>query len=273
MAARSSSGRTGSIGSPRRCCSWQVRARARRQPGHHHRLVDRHADVGDAELQRLEMRRRADVPVDLRRVLDAPGRDEGARSARRTRPARRRGGACRSSGTAGRARSGSWRSPCPSPSQKGELAVRASIGASQGRARFITWIAASRSAIPTWTWQPKMICSRASCWKSAAIPSSAAWGSATGLPSARTGASRPRRSGCRRARPPRSPPGGAGPARALASARVRQTGVPISICDRYSSFVTSSPTASCALGRIAPRAGEARASSGRRSGILPRRRS
>ena len=39
---------------------------------------------------------------------------------------------------------------------------------------------------------------------------------------------------------------------ALASDKVRQTGVPISICDWYSSFVTSSPTASCALGRMRP---------------------
>ena len=42
--------------------------------------------------------------------------------------------------------------------------------ASQVRERFMTPIAASRSAMPMWTWQPKMICSRASCWKSSAIP-------------------------------------------------------------------------------------------------------
>ena len=47
------------------------------EAGDHHRLVDRRADVGDAEFERLDVRRGADVPVDLRGVLDDPGGDQG----------------------------------------------------------------------------------------------------------------------------------------------------------------------------------------------------
>lgn len=46
------------------------------QPGDHHGLVQRHTDVGDAELDRLKTRRRANIPVDLRPVRDGPRRLE-----------------------------------------------------------------------------------------------------------------------------------------------------------------------------------------------------
>src|SRR5262249_24074103 len=42
------------------------------EPRDHHGLVDRQADVRDAEFDRLDVRRRPDVPVDLRSVFDDP---------------------------------------------------------------------------------------------------------------------------------------------------------------------------------------------------------
>ena len=97
-----------------------------------------------------------------------------------------------------------------------------------------------------------MICSRVICWKSSASSRYRGLGVSDWSPQCENG--------CVPAAAIRLPSFRAASITAFrsrtssarTSARVRQTGVPISICDRNSSFVTSSPTACCALRQHPP---------------------
>ena len=122
------------------------------------RLGNRRGDVGNAHLDRREIGRRTDIPIDHPVVQHRAGVLQHSHN-----------GVVLVGGLEMRRRSALGQRchrmlrqlayPVSVLRYTAEFAVSASSSGSHGRSRLLTWIAASRSGTATCTWQPQMPCS------------------------------------------------------------------------------------------------------------------